>query len=71
MSAPGRSAPTGSTSPRAQAIARSFSPSANGPSPAITKKLSGAAIGVVMSLIMFVFALVYFFVVFRDRDGAR
>ncbi len=32
---------------------------------------AGAAIGVVMSMIMFVFALVYFFVVFRDKEGAR
>ncbi len=31
---------------------------------------AGAAIGVVMSIIMFVFALVYFFVVFRDKEGA-
>lgn len=32
---------------------------------------AGAAVGVVMSAIMFAFALVYFFVVFRDRDGKR
>jgi multiple sugar transport system permease protein len=28
---------------------------------------AGAAIGVVMSLIMFVFALVYFFLLFREK----
>jgi multiple sugar transport system permease protein len=32
---------------------------------------AGAAVGVVMSVIMFAFALVYFFVVFRDRDSKR
>ena len=32
---------------------------------------SGAAIGVVMSVIMFAFALIYFLVVFRERDGVR
>jgi multiple sugar transport system permease protein len=32
---------------------------------------AGAAVGVVMSVIMFAFALIYFFVVLRDRDGKR
>ncbi|MCS6760386.1 MAG: sugar ABC transporter permease [Candidatus Devosia euplotis] len=32
---------------------------------------AGAAIGVVMSLIMFAFALVYFFVIFREKRGAQ
>ena len=32
---------------------------------------AGAAVGVLMSVIMFVFALVYFFVIFRDKNGAR
>lgn len=32
---------------------------------------AGAAIGVIMSLIMFVFALIYFFVIFRDREAQK
>lgn len=32
---------------------------------------AGAAVGVVMSVIMFAFALIYFFFVLRDRDGKR